>query len=188
MKYYTGIGSRQTPQNVLDIASTLAAVFASYGYVLRSGGADGMDTAFEQGCDVFKGPKEIYLPWKMFNNNTSNIYTIMPEAFVMAREIHPNWEALSSGGQKLHARNMHQVLGRDLNTPSRFVVCYTEPEKGGTSQALRLADKYGIPIINIWEYDSSLWDINSHDGREEIITSILRNTLTVKYKLKGDIH
>ena len=43
-----------------------------------------------------------------------------------------------------------QVLGEDCNTPSSFVLCWTPNGKeiGGTSQALRIAKHYNIPIIN----------------------------------------
>lgn len=50
MKIYTGIGSRNTPPDILDIMFRLAGKLASEGYVLRSGGAQGADDAFEQGA------------------------------------------------------------------------------------------------------------------------------------------
>ena len=48
MKYYTGIGSRETPKDIMQLMSKLAYKLASEGYILRSGAAQGADTAFEE--------------------------------------------------------------------------------------------------------------------------------------------
>ena len=50
-KVYAGIGSRETPDTVLAILEALATVLARAGFVLRSGGAPGADTACEAGSD-----------------------------------------------------------------------------------------------------------------------------------------
>ena len=50
MKYYAGIGSRETPQEFLEFFVKLARFLYSKGYTLRSGGADGSDKAFEIGA------------------------------------------------------------------------------------------------------------------------------------------
>lgn len=80
MKIYTGIGSRETPYEILQLMKELARLMSEC-FILRSGGADGADSAFESGCS---GLKEIYLPWKNFNNNTSSLYRISPEATTLA--------------------------------------------------------------------------------------------------------
>lgn len=60
---------------------------------------------------------------------------------------------LKDGAKKLQARNSHQVLGLDLNTPSDFIICWTKGGKGigGTGQALRIAKAYNIPIFDCGE-------------------------------------
>ena len=70
-KIYTGVGSRETPAAILSFITQLAGTLAAQGWTLRSGGAPGSDCAFENGCDHAHGLKEIYLPWKDFNGNTS---------------------------------------------------------------------------------------------------------------------
>lgn len=152
---YAGIGSRSTPENVLKIMKQLAIVFANYGFVLRSGGADGADSAFEKGCDLAKGEKEIYLPWKGFNGNNSELYTQCDKAYEIAFQFHPNLFGTSEGVQKLMARNTYQVLGKNCRTKSNFIVCYCEEDtkgdwKGGTGQALRIAKNKKIPIFNLY--------------------------------------
>lgn len=155
MIYYTGIGSRQTPEEVLEEFTATSKWLENKfngNITLRSGGADGADTAFEMGAIN----KEIFLPWKGFNNNNSELYNILPKAFEIAENIHPAWHKCSQGARKLHARNIHQILGRDLKTFSRFVICYTPngSSSGGTGQAIRLAKQLNIPIFDFGLYDS----------------------------------
>ena len=47
---YAGVGSRATPEPVLDLMRRCATRLEVLGYTLRSGGANGAETAFEEGC------------------------------------------------------------------------------------------------------------------------------------------
>lgn len=150
-KYYTGIGSRETPENILNYMTYLASELEKRKYILRSGGADGADSAFEDGVQEFY-MAEIYLPWRNFNNNNSPLYNISDEAMSMAKKYHPRWNHLSQGAKKLHSRNCYQVLGYYLTIPSNFIICWTKDGKvsGGTGQALRIAIDNDIPIYNLY--------------------------------------
>lgn len=155
-KAYAGIGSRGTPVDVQKYMEGIAILLAKQGYTLRSGGAEGADTAFETGCDIANGDKEIYLPWRLFNNNESllipDVLDKWNEAKIISMRFHPYWDKLSKEGEAFHTRNVFQVLGDDLKTPVEFVVCYTVCGgiSGGTGQALRIAKHYNIPIINLF--------------------------------------
>ena len=155
-KFYTGIGSRKTPKDILEFMTKQAKLLQYHGYTLRSGGANGADTAFETGINN----KDIYLPWQHFNNNLSTEYTeLCKGAFDIAAVTHPYWSSLSGVVKKLMARNVYQVLGKDLNSPSEFVLCWTpdgcESSKeynkhtGGTGLAISVACNYGIPVYNL---------------------------------------
>ena len=128
LKYYAGIGSRETSNEILEYFSKLGTFFTKKGYTLRSGHAQGADKAFEIGNDKANGLKEIYLPWKNFEGSNSNLFTTNPKAIVIAKQFHPYWAKLSDGARSLQSRNSHQVLGLDLETPSEFIICWT---KGG---------------------------------------------------------
>lgn len=152
---YAGIGSRKTPEEILAKMTNLGYHLAKHGFTLLSGGAAGADTAFEQGCDQAAGMKEIFIPWKGFQGRTSGIIDTSPRAMQIARTFHPAWSALTEGAKKLMARNSHQVLGMDLQSPVDFVVCWTPEDhngvpQGGTSQAIRIAVANGIPVFNLW--------------------------------------
>lgn len=146
-KYYTGIGSRKTPPDICSVMTRIARSLFKERYYLRSGGADRADQAFEAGAFHYK---EIYLPWLGFNGSKSQLLP-SKDAFTMAEKYHPAWHNCNQSARKMHARNCHQVLGQDLNTPSEFVVCWTRDGKdsGGTGQALRIARAYDISIYNL---------------------------------------
>jgi hypothetical protein len=151
--YYAGIGSRSITDSMYSVCLRVATVLAHEGWVLRSGGASGADTAFEQGCDLAHGEKEIYLPWKGFNENKSNLYQISPDAYDYAKTFHPAYSRLTPGAAKLIARDTYQVLGKDLKSPSNIIVYCAETDrkgvKGGTGQAVRIAQHHNIPVFNI---------------------------------------
>lgn len=147
---YAGIGSRQTPPDICLFMTDIARFLEHKGYVLRSGGASGADCAFESGV-TDPANKEIFLPWRGFNMHPSKLCGVTSEALEMAAKFHPAWDECSTGARELHGRNCYQVMGRDLASPSKFVVCWTKGGKlvGGTSQAMRIARAMNIPIINL---------------------------------------
>lgn len=157
--YYTGIGSRETPEEALRLFERISYLLAKRGWVVRSGGAPGADEAFI--CDALlwsKDSVEIYLPWPGFNNwdwdeDIKMLEEPQPEAFDIAAKYHPHWQYLKQGAKKLHARNVHQILGEDVLAPklTEFVLCWTKNGKvvGGTAQAIRIANDYGVPVFNL---------------------------------------
>lgn len=163
-RYVTGIGSRDLPDWAFNEIEKSCKGLWLENYVLRTGAATGSDQAFLEAFAQTKSRAEVYLPWPSFEkefmdyisrtNIQLQVYSqAHPDAFAVAAEFHPAWKRLSYGAKMLHARNVHQVMGYDVNNPvfSSLIVCYTENglEKGGTAQALRIAKHYSIPIINL---------------------------------------
>lgn len=166
---YAGIGSRETPQNILDKMKEVASLLSSKKYELRSGGAKGADSAFEEGVQNDKSTKY---------NNTTIFYTkdATDTTRKIASEMHPNIEAMKESVYKkaiangkseseaknsaqyahdLQARNTNQIFGDNLDTPVDFVLAWTKDGKdtGGTGQAIRMAEAKGIPVINMYNDD-----------------------------------
>lgn len=167
MIYYTGVGSRETPKDICEQMSGIGYSLAMAAWTLRSGAADGADSAFEAGCDKINGRKEIYLPWKNFNHHKSTCWTITDEAYEMAKAVHPAWYRMTQGGQSCHARNCYQILGFDLKTPSSILFCWTPngKEEGGTRTAIIIAKQNNIPVINLADPN---WIVISNRVMEEI--------------------
>jgi len=136
MRCYTGVGSRSTPEPVQVVMTAVACNLSTMGFTLRSGGARGADQAFELGATK----KEIY-----YATDSS------AEAEAIAARIHPNWSACDKLARGYHVRNVLQCLGRDLATPSEFLVCWTPGAKavGGTRTAIMVAAEHGIPTFNL---------------------------------------
>lgn len=168
-KAYSGIGSRETPQDVCDDMTAVARVLEARGLTGRSGAADKADTAFEKGAMETGDRFETYLPWASFDKRPAEMIGRKAKPILMdratearAREIasrfHPAWDALrrdgtpvlTDGMKALHTRNVPQVLGKDLNTPVAAVLCYTVDGEasGGTGQAMRMSASFGLPILN----------------------------------------
>tara|TARA_B100000929_G_scaffold139782_1_gene110717 strand:+ start:3300 stop:3842 length:543 start_codon:yes stop_codon:yes gene_type:complete len=179
MKTYTGIGSRSTPLDVQALMEAYANHLAVKGWVLRSGGAEGADQAFQRG--VHGGKKEIYLPWGGFNNfrhDPENGFYVAEEfgnweeAQDIAAQLHPAWENCGQGARRLHTRNVYQVLGQNLDRPSEALICWAEPKghghvKGGTGMAVSIARQCGVNVINLY-----------HTRNQEKIINIINEDLT----------
>lgn len=173
MKFYTGVGSRETPEEILGLMADIGEKLANDGWILRSGAAQGADQAFELGwirhvasCRGDFTPAEIYLPWEGFEKHGRdgcfgcNILPDLdsPETYakaqIIAQATHPAWDKCSNGAKTLHTRNVYQVLGRNLDSPSRMLVAWTPltragQPKGGTATAIKLAEKNGADCFNL---------------------------------------
>lgn len=173
MNYWTGIGSRETPEDILVLMQAIAKKLTDLGWVLRSGGAQGADSAFYAGCqqsDKFDINKPfIYLAWNgasgKFHDPSLGIYDASKfdtweEAEAIALETRGSWliskdTEMGRGGKALHTRNIFQVLGEDIDTPSRFLICWALPigksgtVRGGTNTAVKLALKHHVDVINM---------------------------------------
>ena len=141
MKLYAGIGARSTPQNILELMTSISKKLYQNDYILRSGGAQGADSAFE--CGVLnKINKEIY------KANDATIASIK-----LASRYHNNWSACSPYVKKLHGRNALIILGLNFKSPVNFVICWTPngSDVGGTGLAIRIAKDHNIPVLNLYD-------------------------------------
>jgi hypothetical protein len=166
--YYTGVGSRGTPKTQCEVLKALGSRLAHAHYTLRSGGAEGADTAFEDGAKQYliRSPKQfydIYLPWDGFEGRKKGLNYTVPEqvpaviwekAVQIAKSVHPDWNACSKGARTLHTRNVFQVLGHSLDDPSKFLICWAPVDRkgvpeGGTATAWRIAKEHNVRCFNI---------------------------------------
>lgn len=147
--HYAGIGSRKTPLAVCGVMTRAARRLRERGWLLRSGGAIRADRAFEAGAG---GAAEIFRP-----------EDATEASMEFASRYHPAWDRCNEIARKLHGRDVFQVLGRTMDEPSRFIVCWTADGKdsGGTGTAIRIAWDYGIPVFNL-HHPQALADLGRH--------------------------
>lgn len=163
-RFYTGVGSRKTPADIQELMYGLAYLLANRGWTLRSGGAQGADTAFQKGAN---GIMEIYRPRGEHQlSHTISTYSDAQwnEAMSLASQVHPAWHRCPDYARALHARNAFQVFGANLDHPSEALVCWTPcgaqteaectRETGGTGTAIRLASRANIPVYNLRDPES----------------------------------
>lgn len=142
LKYYAGIGSRETPLDIQLLMYDIADYMGRKRFILRSGGAEGADEAFEKGAKDHKHPAEIFKPEEATQ-----------EAIDVASRCHPAWEKCDQFARKAHGRNAMILLGESLWVPVNMVICWTPRGEtiGGTGQAIRMAKEYFIRIINLYD-------------------------------------
>lgn len=168
-KSYTGIGSRSGMSDLIKYtAIKLGYYLALEGYILRSGGAEGMDDFFEAGADLAmiqdeNAQKQIFLPKSFTWGNPSVWSTPSEEALKTVEIFHKYGKNIKDFNKLLMGRNAHQVLGPNLDDKAKFVICWTPDGcisdkdrtyggtggTGGTGQAISIADKYEVPIFNL---------------------------------------
>ena len=154
---YAGIGARRTPPEVLADMTRIAQWLNRTGWHLNSGGADGADRAFADGATP--DTRTLYLPWPGYNGHAGPDCRLLSRAERtacqrVAAELHPAWPRCSRGVRALHGRNAAIVLGPGLNRPVRAVICWTPGGEtvGGTGMALRMAERAGVPVLNLAVY------------------------------------
>ena len=163
--YITVIGSRETPEDVLELMNDIMQKFIDMNYIVRSGGADGADHVATMHAP--DNQREIYIPWDGFNGLYHNGKDILrwdfspvkKDATATAQEVRdmlgaPRLE--KSSHINFHSRNMMQVLGYNLDKPTNLILCYTRngEMRGGTASALMLAKALDIQIINLGDKET----------------------------------
>jgi hypothetical protein len=141
LKFYAGIGSRTSPPETLKLMTEIAIVLHNKQYILRSGGAEGADTAFAKGAGLTPYVV-IFRPRDTYRN---------PAAIELAAKFHPAWDQCNDYARQCHGRNAMIILGLELDNPVQFVVCWTPPDipYGGTKLGMRIAEAHNIPVYNL---------------------------------------
>lgn len=152
--FFAGVGARKTPPHILELMEGVGELAGADGWGLRSGGAEGADTAFHNGIRRAVASSEIFLA-KPRHDLPEGIVGVHDVHERLVTRFHPAPAALSEYAFKLMARNSCQVFGMDFTNPSSAVCCWT-PEgrgEGGTGQAIRIAKAAGIPVLDLGRPD-----------------------------------
>ncbi len=151
---YTGVGSRTTPEPILKLMEFIGSVMTSQGLVLRSGSSTAADRAFELGASKYANEftkPHIYLPYPGYERSSSWLSQPSQQALDGAETMIPHWDTLTLSQRLLEASKLHQVGGYYLNTPSRFMICWTPNGSlvPTVSTTIKAAEYLNIPILNL---------------------------------------
>lgn len=165
MHYFTCVGSRKATDEQAEILAGFALRLLRAGYKGRSGLSGPCDLALNTAlAQCPQAPCEFYLAWNGYDGwwrggLDGRIYEPRwfenyPQAIEIVSTIHPVWDKLKRGDKLLHGRNVYQVLGLDLQSPSDVLICAAPVDKkgrvlGGTATAFNLATQHQIPCFNI---------------------------------------
>lgn len=170
-KYYAGVGSRETPDDVLLLMIRLGRTLADVGYTLSSGDAIGADRAFWFGATLSPRHAEVGCRIYLHKDGYQGRFNNPKIGFLVATQFRETWdkaEAIASaarggfyglgpGGIALHTRNVFQIYGHTLRAKVGSVYYWglpkgkTEKVNGGTNTALQLAIKANLPQrINLY--------------------------------------
>jgi len=143
---YAGIGSRQTPPQVLRVMDAMGYHLAPR-WDLRTGGAQGADMAFEAGAQRAGG-----WIWTWTADDVCPVRDAW--AWERAEAVAPRpLETMAPHVQRLLARNMLVLFGDDGLSPVEWVCCWTPGAAcvGGTGHVIRAAGEAGIRVYNLAE-------------------------------------
>lgn len=158
------IGSREisiVPEHILSLYKRAVVAAIEAGYTIITGAAEGCDqfaaeTALNCGGEVL-----LLLPWSLYEKPWWSLQMIQHPGRISihkydetqqtswrdsVKEHHPNWQKLSQGAYKLHARNYGIV------DTSKIVVAVSnlsKPGGGGTGQGIRIAKAQGKKVWDL---------------------------------------
>ncbi len=145
-------GSRATPPVILDWMRQAGAQLVRAGHRIVSGNSPGADQAWAAGGNAVDPTLvALCLPWESFERATVHCknpvsvlgpYSTHKHHYDAAAASHPAWFSLTTGGQRLHARNA-MIVDR-----AHLVLGWADGP-GGTTNAFALARKRGIPIGSV---------------------------------------
>lgn len=159
-KTYVGTGNKEAPPEVLSLIKRLTRELEEFGFVLRTGGLEGPEEAFE----VSAKNMELHLPWRGFNNKESKFTFTPKQALGIAKMFHPTFESLKPAIQTIIAKNVRLVMGKDLKSPTMFVICWSEDgvekssdktsKTGNVGFVVSIACAMHIPVFNLANPDA----------------------------------
>jgi hypothetical protein len=167
--YVACVGARKTPSDVLAWKAKTGAEMVRRGYTIVSGNAPGGDQAWASGGNTVDPTKVVLcLPWIGFERQAihrRNIVIVLSDMSMesdyhaTAERYHSRWDAVTSGGRKLLARNVmivEQCIG---------AVGWIDPTNvaGGTRAAFTVAEKaFRIPT----------WDLAQDGVRDRFLMEL----------------
>ncbi|MCP4353772.1 MAG: hypothetical protein GY795_50640 [Desulfobacterales bacterium] len=168
MKFYIGTGPTGTPNNITRLMEAVASKLESDGFSLRTGDIGKADAAFSKG--VINKENICIFSAKYLSDLETEEYRLTRKAVSIAQKVHQaDWKSVSSYVRSIYAKSAFLVLGKNLDTPSKFVIYWRISKERMASHieqamhleheiklaeidtAVLIAVHYKIPVFNLAE-------------------------------------
>lgn len=159
-KPYTIVANNDVPPEIASKFEEIAKRLEQREYTVRIGGMEGIDDRIEKAVKKF----ELHLPWREFNGKQSKFYYNGERAFAVAKMFHPTFDSMKKGIQAFLAKNARLILGDKMNSPTLFLLCWTEDgaesirertaKTGFSGHPIAIASALGVPIFNLAKSDA----------------------------------
>jgi len=157
---YVITGDRSTPPEVTSRLVAVMKQLEEKHFTTRSSGLDGPDaTIIKDSANL-----ELFLPWKPFNGLESKNYFNTKECLVIAKQFHPAFDGLKPAIHAFLGCNVRLILGNNLKSAARFMLCYTEDgaesdktkssKTGNLGLAISIASAMRVPVFNFRHTDA----------------------------------
>ncbi len=149
-RIYTGMGARNPKNTIKEVIEYIAATLAEKDFILYSGGSPGCQVCFEKGCDKKNGMKNIFIPWKDYNNSNSPLISWGRKLTSATEPLVNDWKRMAPEVRYLHIRNTQMLLGYNLDKPSKLIICWFPYLSYEYGTIVNYANLFHIPIFNIY--------------------------------------
>lgn len=176
-RYVAIVGSRSTPEIVLEYMIRLGRTYTDMGIGVSSGDAYDADRAGWYGAKQSKRFDEIGARIYLNKSYRDGVPISQLRGFIDARELHEyrhhatamalaargSFAGLNKFGIELHTRNVYQIHGDKLDSLVEACIFWAEPVgrdkvKGGTNTAFQIAKKGNVPlIVNLYYQEGIEW-------------------------------
>lgn len=158
---YGVVSNIKAPEPIIEKAKQVAEYLRDKPFMLRTGGGNTeIENVFEKSTDN----KELYLPWKNFNQKDSKIFRYDQHICDIARWQQPGYETVPLWQQSFFNRTVGVVLGKDGKSPVRFIIGWSydsvehaihrTAKTGFIGVAVSVAALLKIPLFNLNNTDA----------------------------------
>ena len=180
-----GARSAASESDVMSLFYKLTLLLLDHGVSIRSGSADGIDWACETAANHSDNIRYFtsYIPWRKFGPPSHVLRinaSILPNrdkaVEILLSSTKMYWSGIKDSVKQLFTRNVYQVKGTGLSSDSDLCIYWSPIDANGhiskgTSIAIRLCDKIGIPSFNLYRLEEWI---------------LLKNYLLSKYDINVD--
>lgn len=158
---YAGIGNPKAPPNIVAKCTELGKYLDSKNFTLRTGGGN---TEVEEAFEATTENKELFLPWKKFNDKESKISHYDPCIAAIAQKLQPGYEGLEFWRQSFFNRTVGLMLGKNGKSPVRLLICWSQDGVEQAKDRLATTGFIGIAISTAAQLRIPVFNLKNEDA------------------------